>query len=131
MTMIDLIEVIRSATALDATNEARAAGAQACHAILASLAPESTPAVTPTVEVSSHAQPPEAATSGAVPIDPAAIAQLAELAGALRGVPIDELLDLAIARLRNALPKDGAMSSVGGVRFQLVPVAMPPKRSVP
>jgi len=113
--MIDLIEVIRSATALDATAEARAAGAQACRTILASLEPQPEPA--PVVEQA----PPVVGDPG--------IAQLAELAGALRGVPIDQLLDLAIAKLRNAVPKDMPLPSAEGVRFQLVPVVPYVKRS--
>lgn len=119
--MIDLIEVIRSATALDATAEARAAGAQACRAILASLEPQPSTEAMPTPSIPT-----------AAPVDPAvdpAIAQLAHLASGLRGVPMEQLLDLAIARLRNALPKDAPMPTVEGVRFQLVPVAPHLKRS--
>ena len=80
--MIDLIELIRAATEENAAPEARAAGVQACRSILAALEP-------------APANPDPA--NAAPPTEPP-IVQIAELASAMRGMPLDQLLDLAIAR---------------------------------
>jgi hypothetical protein len=87
--MDDLIESIRSATTSGATDEARAAGANACRTILLALetpAGESMRAPT----VSSALPAPRSSLEAAV--------------SALRGVPPDQLLDLAIAKLRTMVP---------------------------
>ena len=75
--MIDFVEAIRAAIETEATPEARAAGAAACRSILAALEP---PAPT--------AQP---------ILSPEAVAQLATV---LRGMNVDQLFDVAIAKLR-------------------------------
>jgi hypothetical protein len=98
--MIELLEVIRSALANDVTEESRRAGAQACRTILASLEP-------PRVQQ----EPP--------PFNPA---QIAGLVSALRGVPVDQLLDMAIAKMRAALPAGTSVPRVEPVKFQLIPV---------
>jgi len=79
--MENVIEAVRGALAPDATPEAKAAGVAACRAILAAL--EATPGQ----------------SFAAVPASPAGA-----IAGMLRGMPPEQLLDLAIAKLRAALP---------------------------
>lgn len=103
--METFIETIRAATAADATPEARSAGVQACRAILTALE----------------------ATSGqplAAPAIPAS--PIASMVGALRGVPPEQLLDIAIAKLRSALPTDAKVAPVRPLQFHLVQL---PRRS--
>nr|HEX4316254.1 hypothetical protein [Kofleriaceae bacterium] len=100
--MENLLEAIRAAVVTDASPEARAAGAQACRTILAAL--EAT-----------AAEPIQAAA--AQPTTP----PIADLVATLRGVPMDQLLDLAIARLRAALPVGTAVPTVQPVKFQFIP----------
>ena len=88
--MDQLIEAIRNATATDATDEVRAAGAFACRTILTAL--EAKPG--------ESLAPPIATT---VPDSP-----IAAVVAGLRGVPVDQLLDLAIAKLRTMVPADVA-----------------------
>jgi hypothetical protein len=54
-------------------------------------------------------------------IDPTAVAAIV---ASLRGIPPEQLLDIAIARLRAALPPAAATAQAAAapVRFQLVPV---------
>lgn len=99
--MEPLLEAIRAALAANASPEARTAGASACRAILAELD-----------------------TSGGQPTSPAVTAPpipIAQLIGALRGVPPEQLFDLAIAKLRAKLP-DGTKVAVQPINFRLVPV---------
>jgi hypothetical protein len=115
MTMDDLIEAIRAACASDASDDIKERGAQACRTILTALdakAGEPLAALTPT-----PTEP--AASAETVP----AGAQIAALVGALKGVPPEQLLDMAIARLRAALPKDTSAPVVAPVRFQIIPIA--------
>ncbi len=101
--MNDLLEAIRAAVTADAAPEARAAGAAACRTILAVL--ESTPSQ---------------------PLASAAIApnasQIAGIVGALRGVPPDQLLDLAITKLRAALPAGADVPRVEPLKFHIIPI---------
>jgi hypothetical protein len=86
--MIDtLIESVRAAVTDGATPEARTEGIAACRSILAALEPA--PAASPT------AQP-----------EPAPQIPIAAIASALRGANPDQLLDLAIAKLRTLVPAD-------------------------
>ena len=98
--MENIVESIRAAIASGATPETRAAGATACRAILAAL--ESTPG-----------QPLAAATAPAP-------SQIATALAALRGAPAEQLLDLAIARLRAALPPGTEVPAVTPLKFQLI-----------
>lgn len=112
--MDDLIETIRVACASDATDDIKERGAQACRTILTALdakAGEPLAAPPPPTEA--------AATAESVPTG----AQIAALVGALKGVPPEQLLDMAIARLRAALPKDTPAPAVAPVRFQIIPIA--------
>ncbi len=86
--METLIETIRLATASEATDEVRAAGAAACRTILIAL--EAKPG--------ESLAPPSTST---VPDSP-----IAAVVAGLRGVPVDQLLDLAIAKLRTLVPAD-------------------------
>lgn len=64
--------------------------------------------------------PGAAAPAGAtLPIDPASIAALVSSLGTL---PPEQLLDLAIARLRAALPPGTAIPSPSPLKFQLIPI---------
>lgn len=100
--MDQLLEAIRTATATDASDEARAAGAHACRTILTAL----------------QAKPGEALAPVAVEASP-----MQTVVAALRGMPPEQLLDLAIARLKAALPAGAEAPAVQPVKFQLLPVA--------
>jgi len=97
------LETLRLALAPEATDEARASGAATCRAILATLDP------------SAQTPPPQRPAIDA--------SQIAALVGALRGVPPDQLLDLAISKLRSALPVDASSTAPKGISFHIVPVA--------
>lgn len=56
--------------------------------------------------------------------------EIAGLVSALRGVPVDQLLDLAIAKMRAALPAGTSVPRAQPVKFQLVPV-QPREKSTP
>jgi len=104
MTMDDLLETIRVACASDATDDIKQRGAQACRTILTAL---------------------DARTGeplGAPPSDVPAGAQIAAIVGALQGVPPEQLLDMAISRLRAALPKDATPPRIAPLTFQLIPI---------
>jgi hypothetical protein len=92
--MTDHLEAIRVALTPTAGPEIRAAGIAACRLILAALESEQTP-------------------SARLPV--------AEIVSALRGLPTDKLLDLAIARLRAALPA-GAAAEVQPFKLPIVPI---------
>jgi hypothetical protein len=92
-----IIDAIRAALAKDATPEVRAAGIAACRSALAALEPAA-------------ARP---------PIDAAGVAHVV---AALRGAPPDQLLDLAIAKLRSIVPPNTELPPVQPINFHLVPV---------
>lgn len=100
--MNELVEAIRAALVPEATIEARAAGANACRTILAAL--EADPGA-------------PMATAGGAPQSP-----VAAIVGALRGVPPDQLLDLAIAKLRAAMPAGAEVPTATPLKFHIVPV---------
>ena len=100
--MENVLEAIQAAVASDASTEARAAGAVACRMILAAL--EGAPG-----------EP----MAAAIPTSPSPIASIV---GALRGVPPDQLLDLAIAKLRAALPAETQIPRVEPLKFQIIPM---------
>ena len=84
--METLLESIKAAVSPDATDDVRAAGATACRTILTAL----------DARAGEPLAPPGIPSSSAIT---AAIT-------ALRNVPPEQLLDLAITRLRAALPPD-------------------------
>lgn len=106
--METFIESIRAAVASDASAETRLVGANACRAILAALeAAEGQPLASP-------------------PPLPAQSPQIATIVGALRGIPPDQLLELAIAKLRAALPAGTNVPAAQPVRFIMVPTPKVP-----
>ena len=109
--MDELIESIRVACASDATDDTKQRGAQACRTILTALeANAGEPLAAPT--------PP---TANASTVPPGA--QIAALVGALKGMPPEQLLDMAIARLRAALPKETPAPAIVPIRVPLIPIA--------
>lgn len=100
--METLLEAIRVAVSADASDEAKAAGANACRTILTAL--EAKPG--------EPMQMPSAAPS--LPID--------AIAAAVRGMPVEQLLDVAIARLRAALPAESAPARVKPLAIPLVTI---------
>jgi hypothetical protein len=105
--MEELLETIRTATTAEASDEARAAGAAACRTLLTILdTKEGEPLV----------------TAPSVPASP-----LVTAVAALRGVPPDQLLDLAIARLRAVLPEGAPAPEVAPVKFHII--QLPPAGS--
>lgn len=121
--METLIEAIRVAVQSDATDDAKHQGALACRTILTALeAKAGEPLVPPTqapTEVSTVVQSDQTATPATPPIGPQ---QVAAIVGALRGMPPEQLLDLAIARLRAALPSEATTPTIAPVRFQIIPI---------
>jgi hypothetical protein len=100
--METLIDAIRAAVAPGASAEARAAGAQACRTILAALeAKPGEPLAAPT---------------------PAATTPVQAIVGALRTMPLDQLLDLTIAKLTAALPAGTEVPKVASLRVPIVSV---------
>jgi hypothetical protein len=95
-----LIESIRAALAPEATTEARASGAEACRRILTALEP----------------------AGEAVAATAAAPDLIATIAAAVRGMPADQLLDVAIAKLRSAVPAGAEVTPAKPLNFQFVPV---------
>jgi hypothetical protein len=102
--MEDLLETIRVATAPDATADTRAAGAAACRALLIELDVR-----------------PNEATDVVLPQP----AQIATLIRSLRGVPAEQLLDLAIAKARSLLPADVSVAPVAPLKLHIVELANP------
>ncbi len=103
--MRELIETIGAALAEGATPEAKRAGAQACRTILVALDTEPGKPL---------ADAPVPAPAAATPNPFAALA----------GLDLDKALDLVIARLRAAVPKEkqAEKPSAPAVRIQFVPV---------
>lgn len=121
--MENLLESIRTAVTADASDEARAAGAQACRAILTALEAKpgepmtvATPAPSGAADTAAPAAPPAVANA----IQTADPTQIANLVSALRGIPVDQLLDLAIARMRAALPSGVEAPRVEPLKFHIV-----------
>jgi hypothetical protein len=102
MTLHDLIDAIRAAIEPDAPATARAAGIDACRTILSALG---------------------AASGESLAAAPTSPSPIAAVVARLRGVPPDQLLDLAIAKLRAALPAGADAPAVTPLRFHIVPVA--------
>ncbi len=86
--METLIETIRAATAPDATQETRTSGIEACRTIIGALGGQ---AVEPLASAP-RSEPGPVATA---------------VAALLRTTPPDQLLDMAIAKLRALVPDDG------------------------
>lgn len=121
-----IIQTVRDALAEDASGEARSAGAAACREILQHLAPDSAANAESSAAASGARIPafgPVVHTSDATrPTMP----EIAALAAAIRTVPVDQLLDLAITKLRALLPDEPAKPTSPGLSIPLIPV---PRRS--
>lgn len=96
-----LIHSVREAVAPDATGETRRAGAQACRTLLAAL----------------DTKPGEALITA--PVQPANGVQA--IVSLLRSAPPDQLLDLAIAKLRTLVPA-AEQPAVRAFPIRIVPV---------
>jgi hypothetical protein len=133
--MEPLIESVRAALRDDAPAAVRSEGLTACRKILAALeatiATDDEPAAPPIQAAAPEPPTPQAqgvpaatpsppvSSSPAPAIDPAAITTLIASLGKL---PPEQLLDLAIARLRAALPAGASVPAPTPLRFQLVPL---------
>lgn len=123
--MENLLESIRAAMTAEASDEARA-GAQACRTILTALDAKAGEPMTPdppTAPIANElaiSATPEIASDVANAIQSADPAQIASVVSALRGIPVDQLLDLAIARMRAALPAGVEAPRVEPLRFHIV-----------
>src|SRR5262245_4634364 len=100
--MDTLIEHIRAAIADDATNETRTTGANACRTILAAL----------------EARPGEPLASAQAPTTP-----LQAVLSALSNTPPEQLLDLAITKLKAALPAGTEVQPAPRLNLPLLPVS--------
>ena len=100
--MDTLIEQIRAAIADDATTETRTAAVNACRTILAAL----------------DAKPGEPLASPTLPITP-----MQAVLTALSNTPPEQLLDLAITKLKAALPAGTEVQPVPRLNLPLLPVS--------
>jgi hypothetical protein len=101
--MNELLDTIRTAIAADASAEAKQAGAAACRTLLAALEAK---AGDPLVSASAPTASP-----------------IANAIAMLRGMPVDQVLDVAISRLRAAIPAGESAPSV--LRLNVPIVAIP------
>ena len=97
--MENLIDAIRTAVASEASSEARSAGADACRTILAAL---------------------EGQRSAPLAQSPHPAAALQTAIAMLRGIPVDQLLDVAITRIKAALPPGAVPDDVQRLNIPLV-----------
>lgn len=104
--MNELVETIQAAIAEGASDEARAAGATACRTLLSALEGKEGEPLAPPIPV------------------PAAPPDIGALVAGLKGVPVDQLLDLAIAKLRSVVPANQVQPVQ---RFSLPLVPLPRK----
>lgn len=100
--MNDIVDAIRAAVAPEASADARAAGAAACRALAARLDPAGSPQR---------------------PIIAPELVQ--QLVGVLRTMDIDQVLDVAIAKLRTLGPKEGATALPAARPFAIPMVPIP------
>ena|ERR1700689_574343 len=100
----NLIDSIRAAVADGATAEARIAGVAACRTILTVLEPSGT-------------APSTAPQTPAIPV--------AAIAAALRNTSPDQLLDLAIMKLRSLVPADALPATTPRLNIPLIPIRKP------
>ncbi len=104
--MENVIDAIRAAVAPGASAEAKAAGVTACNAILAAL--QAMPGETL----------PAPAAAPRIEIGPAAAA----FAAMVRSAPPEQLLDLAIAKLRSMVPADASTQPARRINIPLVQI---------
>ena len=102
-----LIHSVREALASTATDEARRAGAQACRTLLAALDAKHGEALIP------------------APVQPTTPNGVQAIVSLLRSAPPDQLLDLAIAKLRTLVPPTEQAATVRAFPIRIVPVVKP------
>jgi hypothetical protein len=126
-----LLELIASALAPDA-DEATRTGAREALAQLAQPIATTVPVLPATPPVPGAPAVPGAPLAPAMPVMPTVpppSSPIVMAARALRGLPPEQLLDIALQRLRAALPAGTTVAPPKGIQFQLVPVAPPPSGS--
>ena len=101
-----LIHSVRHGVAPEATEEARRDGANACRTLLAALDAKHGEALVP------------------APVLPAASNGVQAIVSLLRSAPPDQLLDLAIAKLRTLVPP-AEQTTVRAFPIRIVPVRTP------
>lgn len=111
--MEQLLDAIRAATAPDATDDIKGAGANACRALLAALEARAGEPL---------AAPPPASPTTPNPAPALDASQVQTAIRALGSMQPEQLLDLAIARLRAALPAGSEVAPTRPVKFQMLPL---------
>src|SRR5262245_13294201 len=117
-----ILEVIRRGIAPDADPAARSSALDVCGRIVQAFGGPmpASPANLAPVASAPTMPPPFAMPQGFAP--PAPASPLAAAVGMLRNLPPEQLLDLAIQRLRAALPQETTVPETKGIQFQLVPL---------
>jgi hypothetical protein len=106
------LETIRTALLAEATDDQRHQGVAAARAILAALDTKPGEVLAPSESTSAVSPAPSLPTP-----------DVASIIGAMRALGPDQLLDLAIIKLRGAVPDfDAGPRMLSPVRFHLVPV---------
>lgn len=123
-----LLEIIRRGLAPDADLAARANALDVCGRIVQAFgglvsAPPVNPAPVASIAPAPTLPLPFTMPQGFAP--PAPASPLAAAVGMLRNLPPEQLFDLAIQRLRAALPQGTPVPESRGIQFQLVPVTSP------
>ena len=101
--METVLETIRAALAPEATGETRAAGIEACRAILTTLG----------------------ATAGEAPRQPEVGPLAQAVAGLIKTTPPDQLLDMLIAKLRAAVPTAAEATPARKINIPFVRIPTP------
>lgn len=114
-----ILEIIRRGLAPEADPAARASALDVCGRIVQAFGGPM-PASPVNLAPAPTMPPPFAMPQGFAP--PAPASPLAAAVGMLRNLPPEQLLDLAIQRLRAALPQETTVPETKGIQFQLVPV---------
>lgn len=105
MTMENVLDTIRAALVADAPAEARAAGIEACRAILTALG-----------AAQAEPQPPR----------PPEVGPLAQaVAGLIRTTPPDQLLDMLVAKLRAVVPADTKLEVPTKINIPIIRIPTP------
>lgn len=118
-----IIQIIRDALAENASIEARSAAAAACREILHHLEPDTAAAIEPTADATRQAEHEVGNVGRGSETARPTMPEVAALAAAIRTVPVDQLLDLAIAKLRALVPDVPAKAATRGLSIPLIPVA--------
>ena len=126
-----LLDLIANALAPDA-DEATRAGARETLAQLAQPIATTAPmmqATSPMPAAPAMPVAPLVPATPAMPTVPPPSSPIAMAARALRALPPEQLLDIALQRLRAALPAGTTVAAPKGIQFQLVPAVPPPSGS--